>query len=85
MCAGSPSDMPSQLIMKKRQYKLQRLFPAPYTAKNTLGGCCTPIGRSTILRDQNTELPVAGYKDFGYAIFRKRDCCAGVVSPSSAR
>lgn len=81
MCAGSPGSMPPQLIMKKRQYKLQRLFPTPSTSKGLLGGCCTPIGRSTALRETNTQLPLEGYKDFGYAVFRKRDCCSGVVSP----
>lgn len=85
MCAGSPSNMPAQLIMLKKQYKLQRLFPTPATDKSLLGGCCTPIGRSTALREQMTQLPLAGYKDFGYAIFRKRDCCSGVVSPASAQ
>ena len=85
MCAGSPADMPPQLIMNKRQYKIQRLFPTPYTSKNLLGGCCVPIGRSTALREMMTQLPLADYKDFGYAVFRKRDCCAGVVSPASAQ
>lgn len=83
MCAGSPSDMPPNLIMKKKQYKLQRIFPTPYGEKNLKGGCCTPIGRSTALRETMTQLPIDGYKDFGYAIFRKRDCCAGVVSPAT--
>lgn len=83
MCAGSPTDMPPQLIMKKRQYKMQRIFPTPATAKLPLGGCCSPIGRNTIASEMGTQLPVEGYKDFGYAIFRKRDCCAGVVSPAS--
>lgn len=85
MCSGSPADMPPELIMKKRQYKIQRLFPTPDTSKNFLGGCCTPIGRSTALREQMTQLPLEGYKDFGYAIFRKRDCCSGVLSPASAQ
>lgn len=83
MCAGSPFDMPPQLIMKKKQYKMQRIFPTPQTTKLALGGCCSPIGRTTILQEAMTELPTAGYKDYGYAIFRKRDCCAGVVSPAS--
>lgn len=85
MCAGSPADMPRQLIMKKKQYKIQRLFPTPDNEKGLLGGCCVPIGRSTALREAGTQLPIEGYKDFGYTIFRKRDCCSGVVSPSSAQ
>lgn len=83
MCAGSPTDMPSELIMKKKQYKLQRLFPTPYTSKSNLGGCCMPIGRTTVMSESRTQMPPEGYKDFGYAIFRKRDCCSGVVSPAS--
>lgn len=83
MCAGSPGNMPPELIMKKRQYKLQRLFPTPNTVKQPLGGCCSPIGRNTMLTEKGTQLPVEGYKDFGYAVFRKRDCCAGVVSPAT--
>jgi conjugal transfer pilus assembly protein TraU len=83
MCAGSPMDMPEQLIMKKRQYKVQRIFPVPFTQKLPIGGCCSPIGRDTMLSEAGTQMPAPGYKDFGYAIFRKRDCCAGVVSPAS--
>lgn len=83
MCSGSPASMPPDLIMRKRQYKIQRLFPTPSTGKSNLGGCCVPIGRSTALREQMTQLPLDGYKDFGYSIFRKRDCCAGVLSPGS--
>jgi conjugal transfer pilus assembly protein TraU len=85
MCSGSPADMPPQLIMLKKQYKLQRLFPTPQDKRGLLGGCCTPIGRSTVLSETNTQLPIEGYKDFGYAIFRKRDCCAGIVSPATAQ
>ena len=85
MCADTPTSMPPVLIMNKRQYKVQRLFPTPSTKKNLLGGCCIPMGRTTALRNMFTQLPVAGYNDFGYAIFRKRDCCAGVISPSSAQ
>ncbi len=85
MCAGSPLDMPTSLIMKKKQYKLQRLFPQPYGEKKFIGGCCVPIGRTTSLRDSGTQLPTADQKDYGYAVFRKRDCCSGVVSPASAQ
>jgi len=83
MCAGSPSTMPLNIVMKKKQYKLQRIFPTPSTGKTQLGGCCVPIGRTTALREKMTQPPLEGYKDFGYAIFRKRDCCAGVISPST--
>lgn len=70
-----------QIIMDKRQYKLQRIYP---TSQLTIGGeCCDPIGRSPILTQTNTELPLPGWRDFGYAIFHKRDCCSG-ASPSDA-
>jgi len=85
MCAGSPWDMPQQLIMKKKQYKMQRIFPVPFTTKLPLGGCCSPIGRETAMSEMFTQTPVPGYKDFGYAVFRKRDCCAGVVTPATLK
>ncbi|WP_425953198.1 TraU family protein [Ralstonia pseudosolanacearum] len=71
MCGYYP-----QIIMDKRQYKLTRLYPTPQTLKIN-GKCCDPIGRSPILTQTNTELPLPGWRDFGYAIFRKRDCCSG--------
>lgn len=85
MCAGSPVDMPTALIMQKGQYKMQRIFPVPQTIKLPLGGCCSPIGRTTILQETGSQGPGPGFKDFGYQVFRKRDCCAGVVSPASAQ
>lgn len=71
MCSYYP-----QIIMDKRQYKLQRLTPKPQTVKIN-GKCCDPIGRTTILTESGTEAPLSSFKDFGYAIFRKRDCCSG--------
>lgn len=65
-----------QPIMDKRQYKFQRLAPFPQTQK--IGGnCCDPIGRSTILIESGTEAPASVFRDFGYVLFRKRDCCSG--------
>lgn len=78
MCAGNPSAFPIQPIMDKRQYKIQRLFPLPQTNK-IAGRCCDPIGRSTLISESMTQTPLPGWKDFGYAIFRKRDCCSGVI------
>lgn len=72
MCSYYP-----QIIMDKRQYKLQRLYPRPQTTKIN-GKCCDPIGRTTVLTESGTEAPLSSFRDFGYAIFRKRDCCAGV-------
>lgn len=85
MCAGSPWDMPKQLVMQKGQYKIQRMFPVPQTRKLSLGGCCSPIGRTTIVQEFGTQGPLTEHKDYGYAVFRKRDCCAGVVTPASAQ
>lgn len=65
-----------QPIMDKRQYKFSRLLPFPQTEKIN-GNCCGPIGRSTILVESGTEVPASSYRDFGYVIFRKRDCCSG--------
>lgn len=65
-----------QPIMDKRQYKFQRLAPFPQTEK-IRGLCCDPIGRSTILVESGTEAPASVFRDFGYVLFRKRDCCSG--------
>lgn len=65
-----------QIIMDKRQYKFTRLYPLPQT-KKTLGTCCDPIGRTTILVESGTEAPLNSFRDMGHAIFRKRDCCSG--------
>lgn len=65
-----------QPIMDKRQYKFQRLWPVPQTKKID-GTCCGPIGRSTLLAEEGVEVPSGKYRDFGYGIFRKRDCCSG--------
>lgn len=65
-----------QPIMNKRQYKFSRLLPYPETEKIN-GKCCGPIGRSTILVESGTQAPATSFRDFGYTIFRKRDCCSG--------
>ena len=83
MCAGSDSTMPIQIRWPKRGYKIQRLYPHPYTAKHLFGGCCQPIGRSTILTEAGAQLPLPANKDFVYTIFRKRECCQGAVTPAS--
>lgn len=36
--------------------------------------CCQPYGRTTLIWGAGREIPQTG-EDFGYAIFRKRDCC----------
>jgi conjugal transfer pilus assembly protein TraU len=64
--------------MDKRQYKISRLYPVPQTGP-ILGLCCSPIGRSTILYEVGTQAPIPKAKDYGYIVFRKRDCCSGAV------
>lgn len=79
---GSMCGYVPQLIMDKRQYKFSRILPFP--EKKIFGTCCGPIGRSTILTESGTQAPITSMKDFSYAIFRKRDCCSGVITPNSA-
>lgn len=74
MCGYLP-----ELIMDKREYKVSRLLPFP--EQKILGSCCMPIGRTTILAESGTQAPTPSFKDFGYAIFRKRDCCSGIIKP----
>jgi len=69
MCSYYP-----QLLMDKTNYKYQMHFPVPQDKKN--GKCCQPLGRTTIVWGAGKEIPFVG-EDFGYTIFRKRDCCQG--------
>jgi conjugal transfer pilus assembly protein TraU len=66
-----------QIVMDKRQYKYSMIYPVPQTKKIS-GRCCQPFGRTTILWGAGREYPVQG-EDFGYIVFRKRDCCQGAV------
>lgn len=75
MCGAYP-----QIIMDKRQYKFQRLGQSKPQTEKIDGKCCDPLGRSTILTQSGTEAPLPGFKDFSYAIFRKRDCCSGAIT-----
>jgi conjugal transfer pilus assembly protein TraU len=56
-----------EFIMDKRQYKTNRTFPFP-------DDMCTPIGRPLVLQEKGAARPQD--KDYGYFIFRKKDCCA---------
>lgn len=53
-------------IIQKSQYRAQLTYPSPSD--------CYPYGRSTVLYEANREFPVKG-EDFGYLIWRKRNCC----------
>ena len=57
-------------VIKKTQYKQQMIFPVPTTGK----GGCRPLGRSSVTWEGGKEKPYSG-EDFGYRIWRKRNCC----------
>jgi conjugal transfer pilus assembly protein TraU len=58
--------------IKKDQYKLQMTYPIPDA---TGAYSCNPLGHTTILTESGKEFPYKG-EDFGYLIWRKRNCCA---------
>ena len=58
-------------IIQKTQYKTQMVYPIPSTSKG-----CHPLGRSEALWATGKEYPYQG-EDFGYLIWRKRNCCLG--------
>ena len=62
-----PYPMP---VIKKSQYRSQVINPVP----STLIGGCVPFGNTTTLYESGKEIPVVG-EDFGYLIWRKRNCC----------
>ena len=55
-------------IIKKSQYKTQMTYPIPSTNR------CDPIGRTETFWSPGKEYPYEG-EDFGYLIWRKRNCC----------
>lgn len=55
-------------IIKKSQYRLQMTYPIA-TSRD-----CYPFGHSEALWQADREFPDKG-SDFGYLIWRKRDCC----------
>lgn len=65
-----------QLMIRKSDYKQQLTHPIPQDGTP----CCQPFGSSSAIFGIGREFPVAG-EDFGYMVFRKRDCCSGVVKP----
>jgi conjugal transfer pilus assembly protein TraU len=73
MCGYYP-----QMLMDKRNYKMQMIYPVPNTQK-VAGRCCQPLGRSTAVWGAGKEYPIAG-EDFAYMMFRKRNCCQGAIS-----
>ncbi|MBY0281123.1 MAG: TraU family protein [Alphaproteobacteria bacterium] len=67
--AGQCTKYPMPII-KKTQYKTQMVYPIPSTGR----GGCHPLGRSETLWASGREFPYQG-EDFGYLIWRKRNCC----------
>ncbi|UWE19360.1 TraU family protein [Herbaspirillum huttiense] len=61
-----------EFLMDKRQYKTNRTFPFP-------DNMCTPIGRPLPIQETGAARP--NDKDYGYFIFRKKDCCTPIVQP----
>ncbi|RQQ01110.1 conjugal transfer pilus assembly protein TraU [Burkholderia stagnalis] len=66
-----------QPVMDKSQYKYQMLYPIPETAKID-GRCCQPYGRTTAIWGAGKSYPYKG-EDFSYMVFRKKNCCLGVL------
>jgi len=59
-------------IIKKSQYKTQMTYPRPMTQGPT---ACNPLGRTEVFWGVAREFPYKG-EDFGYLIWRKKNCCA---------
>ena len=55
-------------IIKKTQYRFQMTYPLP-TARD-----CYPMGHTEVFWQGGKEFPYNG-SDFGYLIWRRRDCC----------
>lgn len=56
-------------IIRKSQYKIQMTYPVPDLVRG-----CHPIGQSDLLWSTGHHFPIKG-EDFGYLIWRKRNCC----------
>lgn len=57
-------------IIAKSMYKLQMLNPVPSTQK------CPPIGRSDFIHPRHPMREIIeGSMNYGYLIFRRRECC----------
>lgn len=59
-------------VMPKNRYRYQMAYPYAATSKN-FG--CKALGASTMFWESGKEYPIKG-EDFGYLIWRKRNCCA---------
>ena len=59
-------------ITPKSRYRYQMVNPIPTTGR----GGCSPFGSTTTRWEWGHEFPFKG-EDFGYLIWKKRNCCAG--------
>lgn len=57
-----------QPMIQKSHYRLQMTYPLPKT------DWCPPPGHTDITWNMGKEFPYKG-EDFGYLVWRKRDCC----------
>lgn len=58
-------------VLRKQQYRLQGVNPRPQTKGRY---ACAPIGAASVLYGAGQMTPVIG-EDFGYLVWRKRNCC----------
>lgn len=58
-------------VLRRQQYRLQAVNPNPQTSGRY---ACAPIGASPLLYGSGQMTPVIG-EDFGYLVWRKRNCC----------
>lgn len=59
-------------IIEKSAYRIQMTYPVPETKE------CKRIGQSEFFWQAGREFPVKG-EDFGYLIWKKRECCLGAI------
>lgn len=70
---GNTPSGPVQATLQKAWQGVDALNATVTSGQNR---CCQPLGRNTMLWGAGKEIPYVG-EDFGYIIYRKRDCCAG--------
>jgi len=57
-------------VLPKSRYRYQMVNPVPTTGSNG----CHPFGATTTTWEAGHEIPFVG-EDFGFLVFRKRNCC----------
>jgi len=60
-------------VLKKTEWRTQQTNPVTATSGPF---ACNPLGRSSVPYEAGKEIPLTG-EDFGFLIWRKRNCCAG--------